>query len=281
LLYGRRYQSEAEFQRESFREYSNYLNCVGIDFTYYNWPMASQMVTLAHQAPRDFRFTLKVTDKIVTQKFPNLPRYGRFAGKENPQFLDPQAYLDFFWQPLEPLAEKIGLVIFEFPHLNLSNLDRLDTFFSAIPRGIPIALELRSRELFGREFYQWLLDRGVCPAMNSWTRMPPLETQWRVLRSLALPNGMPLVVRATLPPGREYEEANQALAPFNSLHTELSGFPECVLDIAELATNEKREAFILVGNLLEGSAPLSLARIAVALGRLNDGSAGTYFRDLI
>jgi uncharacterized protein YecE (DUF72 family) len=161
LLYGRRYQSEAEFQRESFREYSTYLNCVGIDFTYYNWPMASQMVTLSHQSPQDFRFTLKVTDKIVTQKFPNLPRYGRFAGKENPQFLDPQAYLDFFWQPLEPLAEKIGLVIFEFPHLNLSHLDRLDAFFSAIPRGIPIALELRNRELFGREFYQWLLERGL------------------------------------------------------------------------------------------------------------------------
>lgn len=277
FFYGKHYRSEAEFQRECLREYAKALPMVGIDFTFYDWPHVNQIVAIANAVPENFRFCVKATDKLVTERFPNVARYGRFAGKENPLFLDPQAFLENFWKPLAAIQKQIGAVIFEFPHLALSQLDRLEAFFEALPADVPCALELRSRELFGPDFYRRLLERNVAPAMNSWSRMPPLASQWNLWQSVAglaaraYPERKPapIVVRALIPPGKDYEEATREYAPFSMIHHHLPGFPELAAAILRTAIAEKREAYFLVGNLLEGSAPLSVARIADAMLRPN------------
>src|SRR3989344_847993 len=48
------YASEAQFQRASLRDYTSYLPCVGVDFTYYAWPMTDMMAYLVDSTPENF-----------------------------------------------------------------------------------------------------------------------------------------------------------------------------------------------------------------------------------
>ena len=56
----------------------------------------------------DFSVSLKVTDRITIKRYPNLPRHGANAGKENPDFLNLELFEDAFLRPFEALEKKTG-----------------------------------------------------------------------------------------------------------------------------------------------------------------------------
>ena len=72
-IYQGGYSSEAQFQRQSLREYTALLPCVGVDFTYYSWPMADMMAYLVESTPENFKLCPKVTKRITLSSFPDLP----------------------------------------------------------------------------------------------------------------------------------------------------------------------------------------------------------------
>jgi uncharacterized protein YecE (DUF72 family) len=259
-IYRGGYTSEAEFQREALREYSQLFSCVGLDFTFYNWPTASQAAQLLNDTPDDFVFCPKVTNRISMARFPNHPSQGKWAGQENSDFFNPQKFTESFLNPMASLKGRVGTLIFELTELEESHLDKLEYFFANVPRDLPYGLELRSPALLNPDFYRRLAAWGVAPVFNSWTKMPMLREQLRVFLEADVEPSH-LCVRALLRPGRTYEDAVKSFAPYDRLQEE---FPEGRDDMVRLinyATERATKMYALVNNRFEGSAPHTIAAI--------------------
>jgi uncharacterized protein YecE (DUF72 family) len=263
LIYRGGYASEAQFQRVSLREYTSYFPCVGVDFTYYAWPMADMMAYLVESTPENFRMCPKVTKRITLSSFPELPAYGKWAGKKNPDYLSSDLFREQFYEPIRRLQGRLGAVIFEFSGPLAEDLPRIRTFFAEIPRDLPYAVEIRNPDLVRPDFYALLKELGVAPAFSLWTRMPPIGQQWAAAtEGGGLGDGLPLVVLGLLRPGRTYEEAVSAFQPYNETKDiYLEGRKELAW-LGFSAMQQGRKAFILVNNRLEGSAPCSAGAVA-------------------
>jgi len=262
MIYRGGYSSEAQFQRQSLREYTSYLPSVGVDFTFYTWPMPDMMNYLVEATPENFRLCPKVTKRITMDKFPQIPSYGKWAGKENPDFLDVELFKEQFLNPIQTLGSRIGGLFFEFTQLQETQLPKLERFFSEIPREITYSIEIRSPELITKKFYSLLRTLKLSPAFNSWSRMPFIRDQWKLYAgSGAMEDNTPLFVRALLRPGRSYDEAVRFFQPYNSIK---DSFPEVRTDIVNIvreAKKQNRKCFIFINNRLEGSAPHTIGAI--------------------
>jgi len=262
MIYRGGYSSEAQFQRASLREYTAAFPCVGVDFTYFSWPMADMMAYLVESTPENFRLCPKVTKRITMSAFPNLPAYGKWAGQKNPDYLNIEAFQHKFLEPIRTLKDRIGLIQFEFSGPEEDELERMKEFFEKIPRDLPMAVEIRNPALVTPSFYRFLIDLNLSPAFSSWTKMPSIGEQWATyLQAGGDRDRSPFLGLGILRPGRAYEEAVQLFQPYQEIR---DIYPEGTEQLAELgvwAMKKGRKAYILINNRLEGSAPYTLGRI--------------------
>ncbi|HEY8280036.1 MAG TPA: DUF72 domain-containing protein [Bdellovibrionota bacterium] len=262
VIYQGGYASEALFQRESLREYTAMLPCVGVDFTYYSWPMPDMMSYLVQSAPENFRLCPKVTKRITMSAFPNLPTYGRWAGQKNPDYLDAAAFEDKFLAPMRMLSGRVGLIQFEFSGPEEDELGKLESFFSRVPRDFPYAVEIRNPGLVNPEFYSFLRGLGLSPVFSAWTRMPSIGKQWQTyLEAGGGSDQAPLLGLGMLRPGRPYEEAVQLFQPYREIRDPYEEGRHDLADLAHWAMEKGRKVYIIVSNRLEGSAPLTIGRV--------------------
>jgi len=262
LIYRGGYESEAQFQRQSLREYTALLPCVGVDFTYFAWPVEDMMAYLVESTPENFRLLPKVTKRITMSHFPSLPAYGKWAGQPNPEYLDARLFEEKFLAPLRRLSGRIGLVQFEFSGPEERDLERLESFFAQIPRDFPYAVEIRNPALAGAPLYNLLRRQGLSAAFSSWNRMPPVGDQFSAyLAAGGTADTTPLLGLGIVRPGRSYEEAVRLFQPYNEIR---EAYEEGCSQLAQLglwAIKNRRKAYILVNNRWEGSAPHSIGRI--------------------
>src|SRR5262245_17274492 len=95
-IYHRSYKSEKEFNLLSLEEYASIglFQMVEIDSTFYTPPKEETLARYAELVPDDFRFTAKIWERLSIPFFPDMKRYGKFAGQENPFFLSPEVFRD-------------------------------------------------------------------------------------------------------------------------------------------------------------------------------------------
>lgn len=261
-IYQGGYESEAQFQRASLREYTAVLPAVGVDFTYYSWPMIDMMAYLVESTPENFRLCPKVTKRITLSSFPNLPAYGKWAGQKNPEYLNAEAFTEKFLKPIGALKDRIGVVQFEFSGPEEEDLDQFRKFFESIPREVPYAIEIRNPELVRPGFYFLLRELGLSPAFSSWTKMPSIQEQWQAyLEAGGASYNVPLVGLGILRPGRTYEEAVQLFQPYKETKDVCQEARTSLADIARWALKNGRKAYILINNRLEGSAPHTIGSV--------------------
>jgi uncharacterized protein YecE (DUF72 family) len=271
LIYRGGYESEAQFQRQSLREYTAVLPCVGVDFTYFAWPVDEMMAYLVESTPDNFRLLPKVTKRITMSTFPNLPAYGKWAGQANPEFLSVKLFEEKFLAPLRRLEGRIGLVQFEFTGPEESELPRLEEFFSKISRDFPYAVELRNPALVTPAFYELLRRHRLSPAFSSWTRMPPVGEQFSAyLAAGGDADTLPLLGLGIVRPGRSYDEAVRLFQPYSEIREGYEEGRAQLAGLGEWAMKHQRKAYLLVNNRLEGSAPHTIGGI---LDRLTPGSS--------
>ena len=115
-----------------------------------------------------------------------------------------------------------------------------------------------------------LEDVGAIPVLAAWGNLPPLRQQaWR----LRARPGSALVVRWMLPPELGYEQARELYWPFDRLVNENPTVRGDIADLAVEALAEGRPAYVSINNKAEGSAPVSVERLAVAvMSRLGSGA---------
>lgn len=265
IVYNRRYPSKRAFDQQSIAEYSELFPTVCADFALYDFPHFRQMRAI-HDATTDgFTVSLKVTDRITVKRYPNLPRHGANAGKDNPDFLNVALFEEAFLRPVEALKEKRGAIIFEFstfyPSMGISGqkfVEALDTFVSRLPKGYTYAVEVRNREFLTAEYFAMLHAHGVAHVLNNWTRMPPIVEQIQLAGVLTADVS---VARALLRPGRSYQEAVDLFQPYEKVKEEN---PEIRFGLAESVRKclaEGKKLYAYVNNRAEGNSPRTIEAI--------------------
>lgn len=270
LIYQRNYPKTGS-SAAMLEEYARYplFRTVGIDSSFYAPPSAAMLDSYARALPPEFRCVSKVWDRLTVHTFPKA-RYAAQGGERNPDFLNSELFLAEVLGPYrEHFGEHLGPFVFEFQTIargakltGQAFADLLDGFFSRLPRDVPYAVELRNQEFLVPPYFAVLREHNVAHVFNSWTRMPPVGEQLEIPGAFSAPF---TVARILLRPGRSYNEAVDAFAPYDRIQ---DPNPELRHDVARLirqAAALRIPAYILVNNRAEGSAPHTILAIAKLL----------------
>jgi len=264
-VYTRSYSSKKAFDRECLAEYAQLFPTVCADFALYDFPSAEQMRSMAEQTPEGFTVSLKVTDRITVRRYPQLPRHGAMAGKENPDFLNLDLFQEAFLNPVRELGSRRGVIIFEFSTFYPSsgiNYERfvalLDEFLGRLPEGFDYAVELRNREFLTADYLRMLASHGVAHLLNNWTRMPPILEQIAIEGVLTASFA---VARALLRPGRSYQEAVDTFQPYDRIREENPELRQGLHDAVRRCLEEGKPLYAYVNNRAEGNSPKTIEAI--------------------
>jgi uncharacterized protein YecE (DUF72 family) len=270
LVYQRDYGSKGA-PAQMLEEYAAFplFGTVGIDSSFYGPPTEEVLRSYAEHLPRGFPCLSKVWSQVTIHTFTKAQDPQR-AGKINSDFLNPDLFVEEIYQPYQRhFADNIGPFVFEFQTLaKSSGIDaeafatRLDEFFSALPREGPFAVEIRNEEFLTPMYFAVLREHGVAHVFNSWTRMPPIGHQLDLPGSISGPF---IVARALLRPGRTYDEAVDAFAPYDRIREPNPKLRRDLVRLVEAAEKTRVPAYLLVNNRAEGSAPLTIAAVAEML----------------
>ena len=245
---------------------------VGIDSSYYGPPTENVLRSYAEHLPAGFPTISKVWSQITVHTFTKAQDPAR-AGKVNPDFLNPDLFLEEILEPYQRyLAANTGPFVFEFQTIAKSTginpetfAGRLDRFFTALPRDAQYGVEIRNEEFLTPMYFAVLREHGVAHVFNSWTRMPPLGHQLDLPGSVSGPF---ILARALLRPGRSYNEAVDAFAPYDRIREPNPKLRRDLARLVEEAVRLRIPAYLLVNNRAEGSAPLTIAAVAEMLPEL-------------
>jgi len=260
--------SNARFERLCLAEYAEVFKTVSVDAAYYQFPSRPWLEEMVSQVPADFQFTLKVTDEITMNRFPNLPRFGRRAGQPNANFLNADLFASAFLGACEPFKANVGVLMFEFTRFHSADFARgrefvavLDEFLAGLPRGWHYGVEIRNRGFLQPEYFAVLARHGVAHVFNSWQDMPPVSEQAAMPGSRTNPDF--IAARFLLRPGRKYDEAVKLFSPYEHIKDPYPEGRSAAANLIKGATTSgnRTQAFIYLNNRFEGNALESIAAI--------------------
>jgi uncharacterized protein YecE (DUF72 family) len=248
------------------------LRTVSLDRTFYAPITTIEYARYAAQVPDHFSFVVKAPALVCDAVTRDEEGRGRVP---NPHFLDPAiATREFVVPCLEGLGTKAGPLVFQVSPLPRGLIEeapvlieRLAAFFAALPNELgrlrPLyALELRNAELLTPRLMRMLREAGVRYCVGLHDRMPEVERQEVALRALDGEVPADLVVRWNLHRGFLYQAAKQRYDPFDKLVDEDPETRRILARMAQAAFKAGRKVWITANNKAEGSAPLSLLKLA-------------------
>jgi hypothetical protein len=182
-----------------------------------------------------------------------------------------------FLSALEPVAENVGILIFEFSRFQSSDfshgrafLQALEPFLEALPKNWPYGIEIRNASLLRPEYFCLLARHGITHVFNSWDAMPGLAEQMALPHAFTTPRS---AARLLLKPGRKYEEAVNLFEPYATVQEPLPATRDAAVGLIQrgLALTAKNEAnaaptLIYVNNRLEGNALGTILAMLEAAG---------------
>jgi uncharacterized protein YecE (DUF72 family) len=266
--------------REGLAAYARHplLRAVGLDRTFYAPLPVPALAAYAAQVPEDFRFVVKAHEACTLARFPLGPRGGPRPGEANPRFLDAAYASEAVVGPFaEGLGAKAGVLVFQFPPQPEDAVggveafaDRLHGFLTALPRGPCYAVEIRTAAWLGERYAAALAAAGAVHCLAVHPSMPDLATQARVAAP-ALAG--PCVVRWMLRSGATYEAARERYRPFDRLVDEDPPTRAALADLCLAAAARRADTYVIANNKAEGSAPLTLLRLAEAIAAARAAAA--------
>jgi uncharacterized protein YecE (DUF72 family) len=260
--------SEETLAHHGLPAYSSHplLKTVCLDRSFYAPLPRAQYAAYAGQVPERFRFVVKGPATCTAAWM------RKDGGKPvgNATFLDAQLALKSFVEPcLAGLGDKAGVLLFQFPPLGRARLRqpsrfvaKLHAFLRALPRGPLYAVEVRDAPLLTRSFMAALNDTNVryCVALHP--RMPAVAAQAAAMAGFG-PG--PLIVRWVLNAQHAYETARARYKPFDQLVDEDVSTRESIARLVVAPVAAGHAAYVIANNKAEGSAPLTLGRLAAAI----------------
>lgn len=242
---------------------------VGIDSFFYRPPSAATLKSYGKQLPPGFPCLSKVWERVTARTIGG-PRGAPGRGETNPDWLSAELFTSQVLDPMRAhFADHIGPMIFEFSAIPAREkigpgefAAALDRFFSALPRDVPFAVEIRNPEFLASEYFAVLRQHGVAHLFNAWTRMPPIGEQLLLHDAVTAPF---IVSRALLRSGRTYTKAVEAFAPYDHVQDKHPALRDDLAALAKTALELRIPAYLIVNNRAEGSAPLTIVGVAEQL----------------
>ncbi len=191
-------------------------------------------------------------------------------GTANPTFLDSSRFSDEVAGPtLEVFRNHTGPLILEFPavpkahrHAPAAFVERVEQFLTAIPRELPMAVEVRDKQMVKTEHARMRARSSAGHMDNSWIAMPMPAGQ---VQFVPLDTAPFVVVRWTLCPGIRYDERKHAFAPFDRLVGTNEEMRAQGWALLRACISDARAAVVLVNNKAEGAAPLTRQTVVAGL----------------
>ena len=141
--------------------YSERLNGVELNGSFYRTPPESTLVNWAAGTPAEFRFCMKA-HRGLTYSADGFDRVG---------------LAHIIGERLAPLGDRLGPILLQFPPIRQRNIDLLDALLGALGR--PAAAEFRHESWFDNETYRVIRAHGgalVVTDEEKWPRAPLVET---------------------------------------------------------------------------------------------------------
>jgi len=241
-------------------EYARRFDTVEIDQWFWAMP---ELETVAHYAavtPSDFRFTVKLPNTLTLTHF--YKRKTEASLRPNPEFLSVTLFKEVLSR-LEPMREKIGLLMLQFEYLNKEKmssqtafLDRLGDFISAVPRTLPLAIEPRNPHWIDQRYFEFLSANGLSHVFLQGYYMPPVFETWKKYGSLVRDS---VAVRLHGPDREGIERQtgenwDKIVAPKDE---DLAKVVDMIKDMRDHGLT----VYLNVNNHFEGSAPITIDRL--------------------
>jgi uncharacterized protein YecE (DUF72 family) len=267
--------SEQVLSRHGLAAYAQHplLRTVGIDRTFYAPMSESEFRTYAKQVESvnpSFRFLVKAPMLFTG------PRLRSDSGTwtDNEAFLNASlAAAQHVIPATQGLGQHCGPLVFQFPPLGprftrspARFADQLAEFLLVLPKlsgDAVYAIEVRDPELLTEDYLAALCAGGATHCIAIHARMPQAREQARFWHASSAT--LPLVIRWSLHSGFKYEEAKERYAPFNAIVDRDDEGRNQIAALVETAHATSRASFTIINNKAEGSAPLSVRRIAELL----------------
>jgi uncharacterized protein YecE (DUF72 family) len=132
--------------KEMLHFYSQRLETVEINNTFYRMPTTSVLTSWVEQVPETFLFAIKAPQIITHVK----------------RLKDVGEETEYFFKTLSALGGRLGPILFQFPKTFRPDPQRLENFLSLIPLKAACAFEFRSAAGHDPEIHSLLRERGHC-----------------------------------------------------------------------------------------------------------------------
>jgi uncharacterized protein YecE (DUF72 family) len=114
---------------EMLHWYHRKIDTVELNSTFYRLPLESSVATWRDSTPENFRFAVKASRFLTHMK----------------KLIDPSAGLARFFARVDPLAHKLGPILFQLPPNFAVNVPRLSAFLATLPPAHRYAFEFRDQ----------------------------------------------------------------------------------------------------------------------------------------
>jgi uncharacterized protein YecE (DUF72 family) len=229
--------------------YARYFPAVEIDSTFYNAPSEATVVRWADVTPASFRFVCKLPRAITHER----------------GLRDCQAELNQFLRALEPLGQKLHVVLIQLPPFFTPRNGRqaLRSFLEQLPRDFRFAIEFRDPGWHRPQHIHLVEKYRVCWV---WADTSPLNE-----RNLAPFEFLPrtadfLYLRLLGDYATKYDSDGQRVHRYGKLLWKREAALESWALKVEKHLGEVRSVWSFVNNHFEGFSPETCQRLANRLG---------------
>jgi uncharacterized protein YecE (DUF72 family) len=152
--------------------YAREFPTVEIDSTFYSIPPRSMVIGWRDRTPEEFVFTAKVPRLITHQNI----------------LTNCQGEFSAFLETMEPLGNKLGPLLLQFPYFNKNVFasreqfdKRLRPFLDSLPKGFHFSVEICNKNWISWDFLELLREHSVGFTLLSQVWMPSVDTLAKAL----------------------------------------------------------------------------------------------------
>lgn len=219
-------------------------------------PKPETVAEYVASVPKDFRFSIKVPNSITLTHHPE-----KVPLKENPHFLNSELMEDFL-ETLQPMANQINSLIFQFGYLNKQKmpnqaifLEQLQRFFERLPPKFHYCIEVRNQNYLNKPYFEFLESMKLSHVFLQGYWMPSIFQVYAHFKDYIKRH---TVIRLHGPDrkGIEQQAKNKWNAIIEPKDGELNNLSRMVNDLI----GRQVKVTLNVNNHYEGSAPLTIDR---------------------
>ncbi|MDA2933619.1 DUF72 domain-containing protein [Acidobacteria bacterium AH-259-D05] len=140
--------------------YAQHFSTTEINNTFYRSPSEETTRKWSAQVPQNFRFTLKLNQKITHKK----------------RLRDVKEEMEWFLKGATALGSKLGTILVQLPPYLRENTSVLETFLKQYSDKVWLALEFRHPSWFSEETFQLLQDHQAALVVTESDQHPAVQT---------------------------------------------------------------------------------------------------------